>query len=186
MKLKALLIFGVAVLSTFFSKADIFTVTNPNGNVWWPATGEDGSFQRAIADAAANPGRDTIEFAVPGGVVSASKDPLPFAVGEGDVFVNGFSTIDGSSTTITFSITVAATDVEFYGLNFTTVNSSIEITGNSNTVDSCSFAVTGGGQNGVWIRGGNGSTVNRCLFTASQQHAVSIGVGVVVVVVVVS
>lgn len=177
MKLKALLIFGVAVLSTFFSKADIFTVTNPNGNVWWPATGEDGSFQRAIADAAANPGRDTIEFAVPGGVVSASKDPLPFAVGEGDVFVNGFSTIDGSSTTITFSITVAATDVEFYGLNFTTVNSSIEITGNSNTVDSCSFAVTGGGQNGVWIRGGNGSTVNRCLFTASQQHAVSIEVG---------
>lgn len=177
MKLKAIIFSGIALLTCLSVHADIFTVTNPNGNVWWPATGDPGSLQRAISDAAANPGRDTIEFAVPGGVVSSSKDPLDIAVAAGDVFINGISTIDASSTTINFSMTVAGTDVEFYGLNFTTTNSSIEITGNNNTVDSCSFAVTGGGQNGVWIRGGSGSVVSQCLFTASQQHAVSVEVG---------
>lgn len=177
MKLKTLILSILVATTNLSLKADVFTVTNPNGNVWWPATGDPGSLQRAISDAAVNPGRDTIEFAVPGGTVSSDKDPLDIAAGNGDVFIDGFSTLDGSSTTINFSITVGATEVEFYGLNFTTTNSSIEITGNNNTVDSCSFAVTGGGQNGVWIRGGNGSSVDRCLFTASQQHAVSVEVG---------
>lgn len=170
----------ILVLSLFFTNAllaDIFTVTNPNGNVWWPANGDPGSLQRAITDAAANPGRDTIQFAVPGDVVSSAKDPLEIASGQGDLFIDGISTLTSNSVTINFSFDVGATDVEFYGLNFQTTNSSIEITGDNNTVDSCSFAVTGGGQNGVWIRGGNNSTVKNCLFTASQQHAVSVEVG---------
>ena len=70
MKVKILLAF---VLSLAFSSnvfSNIYTVTKVNGNGW--GTGDPGSFLRAVSDAGSNPGRDTIEFAVPSNTVTSA------------------------------------------------------------------------------------------------------------------
>lgn len=171
-------IFYLVTLALLFSLpvySNVYTVTNAAGNAWFPACGDPGSFLEALCSAAANPGRDTIRFNLPGGTsITSLKDPITIDGSGSDLLIDGLSTQDGNPIIFNFSVAVTGTDVEFYGTKFQTTNHSLTLTGNNNTVDSCFFAVTGAGQNAVWINGGTGSTVKRSFFTATKLHAISI------------
>ena len=106
--------------------------------------------------------------------ITAAMDPITLAAAHTDLFIDGLSIQDGTPVNIAFSFIVNTTNVDFSGIDFTTTNNSIEMNSGDNSIDNCSFATTGGGQNSVWIKGGNGTSVTNCTFTASQQHAVSI------------
>lgn len=163
----------LAFSSSLFS--NVYTVTVTNGNDWWPACGTAGSFKQALCDAAANPGRDTIEFDFPGGTsITAAQNPITLDATASDLYINGNGT-NGTPVTLTFSLDVTAgTNIEIDSLNFQTTNHSLTFTGANNIVRNSSFATTGAWQNCVWIDGGTGSEVRNCTFTASQVHAVSV------------
>ncbi len=166
LRIKILVIFLMCITGL---KAAVYTVNNSDGNATTP-----GSLKDAVTKAKANPGTDVIQFDLPGGTVISAWSALDLGVTGSDIVFDGFSTQDDLPVVFTFSVYSKGDNVTFNGLVFQTSFSSIEITGNNNIVDSCSFSVTAWGQNGVWIKGGNGSLVSNCTFIASQQHGVSI------------
>ena len=175
MKVKVLLVLCLFFLASLKSFSNIYTVTNSAGNDWFPACGGAGSLQEAICNATSNPGRDTIEFNLAGGtLITSAKNVFTIDANQSNLYFNGISKIDGNPVVISFEITVTGTNVDFYGMNFQTVNHSLTITGSNNTITRCSFDVSGAGQNAVWINGGTGSSVMKSIFTSSKLHAISI------------
>ena len=172
MKIKTLLFLSFVGLFSVFSYSNIYTVTISDGNSTAP-----GSLRDAVQSAIANLGSDQIRFQLAGGTTINSWGGLDLGPSGSDITINGFSLVDGLPITFGFSVYSKATNNTFKGLNFVTSNNSIEISGGNNTIDSCSFFVSGWGQNAVWIKGGNNSIVTNSTFSGSQQHAVSIEVG---------
>ena len=172
MKVKILLAFVLSLALSTKTFANIYTVTNPAGNGW--GTGDPGSFLRAVSDAASNPGRDTIEFAVPSNIVTSASWTTD--INNNDLYINGISTLNAQPVTVDFTISVTATDVDIYGVNFEkSGNHCLIITGSNNSVDSCFFNVSGTlNHHALWIDGGTGTVVTKSVFTNASGHSISI------------
>lgn len=160
----------LALCSVSFGK--VFTVSNASGNDWWIGA-HNNSFKVYLDSAAANPGRDTIQFSVAGGtMITGTADPINIT--GNDVFINGISTANSLPVIMSLSVTVTGANIDFFGMAFQTTNHSLTLTGSNNSVTNCTFATTGGGQNSVWINGGTGNLVKGSTFTAANLHAISV------------
>ena len=154
--------------------ANVYLVTNTAGNDWWPACGAAGSLKEALCNARTNPGRDTIEFDLPGGTtISAAMNPLPIDATDNDLYINGNGN-NGSPVRFSFSVTVSGSNIDLDSLSFQTTNHSLNISGSNNSIKHSSFVTSGAGQNSVWVTGGTNNLVRKNTFTASLLHAVSI------------
>jgi gliding motility-associated-like protein len=167
---KNLLLFVFLLSISSLVHANIYTVTVANQTGW---CGGAGTFVNAVCQASANPGRDTIEFNLPGNTNILSWGPT-ITASDNNLFINGLSKIDGNPVVFNHQLSITGSFVDLYGIKFETSLHSLAISGSNNSVDSCFFTVTGDGQNAVWLNGGTNSVVKNSIVNSSKLHGISI------------
>lgn len=155
MKFNTLLAFGLIVLFSTKAFATIYEVTNADGNVWWPASGDPGSLKEAFTFAAANPGRDTIRFNLPvGTTVSAALNPMPLDATNSDLLIDGASTQGGGNLTLALGIDATGSNIDFVNIDFQLATNAIKTGNGTHSITNCTFDITGASQDAILIGGG--------------------------------
>ena len=99
---KKLLLFVLLLSISSLVQANIYIVTVANQTGW---CGGAGTFMNAVCQASLNPGRDTIEFNLPGNTNVLSWGPT-ISASDNNLFINGLSKIDGNPVVFNHQLSI--------------------------------------------------------------------------------